>query len=235
MVTTSPVKILAATLVLFGSLAGAANAQSFADWDETTDISPLGTLSVQGILSIGGSTTNVVFRANGTGDPLIHSIDDNSNQFSVPSIFTPAFARTSVVRANLGAADSVDILFDSPVRNPILYFNALGANTLTFSDPFTVGGADEVAIIDLVARSVTGINGSQLPPELTPNSGMSQEADFNLQFSGIFTSLSFVSSRTAGKLDRNAITVGAFTVPEPSSAILLGLAGPLFLSRRRRR
>lgn len=211
---------------------GVANGAHTVDWDESSDISPLGTIIIPGNVTVGAKSIGVSFQANGTGTQLIHSISDTSSQFEDATLFSPSFPRVSVVRPNLGNASSVDILFDSPVRNPTLYGNALGANTLTFSESFTVLAADDVAIIDLAARTITGINGSKLPPELMPNAGGSQEADYQIQFVGTFESLSFTSSRTAGKIDTNAFALTV--VPEPASTTLFALVGTFGLIRRRR-
>jgi hypothetical protein len=167
------------------------------------------------------------------------TVFDNTNPgYGGQTVFTPSLDVSDAV-GTWGAAGSTNtITFSSAVLNPIIWINSLGrgggwdpatyVQSWTFNAPFALLSSWYVPVAE-------GANPYQMTQ--AGNTLIGQEGHGSIQFSGLFTSISW----TSDKLEQSAyFTVGYDNsivppVPAPASLLLLvlGLAGLGFIARRK--
>jgi hypothetical protein len=194
------------------------------DWTSTT----IGTNgSASGTLVVGGQNVTVTF----TGD--VRVLEENNTIFSNAS---SGYSGQTVFTPSLGVSDAVGtwgtpgvlntITFSRPVRNPIIWIASLGrgggwnpaiyVQTWTFSSPFSLLSSwYRPAVTETADDGITRTN----PYKMTQDgqSLIGQEGSGSIQFSGWFTSISWISD----KLEQSAFFQVGY-----DDALPIGPAGP---------
>lgn len=247
-------KICMAIAVLSGAIP--AQADLFLDLTSVTPGGPgagafsgtLGGVTVTGTISSSGTPA---FFFNAVGSGLGDStIDGSSSQFSYSSIFSPTIPATDRVgfTYTATAGNLVTLTFSSPIADPVVHvanmdwcafsFAAtLGFSSLTLldgNDGLDVDGVDPAfggppyssALVWDHNPSTSDIT----PPTSAPPSSGARSAYASVQIDGTFSTLSFVTDAMGPFSDSGNFTISAATVPEPSSALLVGVCGAIGVS-----
>lgn len=249
------------TWVALGTLAGAGAVQADVFLD-LSSVSPgsggvgsfsgtLGGVVVTGSILSGGVP---VFFFNATGSGVDSSTTDGSTpQFSHASVFSPTVSATDRVGFTyLGMAGNlVTLTFSAPVTDPVFHVANLdwaafsflptpGFTSLTLLngnagpepdgiDPAFGGPAYSNALLWDQNPSTTD---ATLPSGLPPTSG-ARSAYASVRINGSFSSLNFMTDSMGPFTDGGSFTISV--VPEPSSAMLLGLGIVVMLGALRLR
>jgi hypothetical protein len=193
--------LLPCALALSAFAAHAWAAPVITDWTSSTNGA---NGSATGTLMVGGGSVTVSF----TGD--VQSLESAPHQFYNPAaifnnatypgqtVFTPSLASSEAIRTNGTSGVLNTITFSRPVRNPIIWINSLGrggnwpaatyVQTWTFSYPFSL----------LSSLYVPNVPNEPLHPYKMTQDGQSligQEGAGSIQFSGWFTSISWISDK----------------------------------------
>ena len=150
-----------------------------------------------------------------------------------PSYNNPAnTANGSGIASGPGPNDG--IVFDLPAQTPTTFIYTFGAaeTITTFSINTLVGGAVDFGIRDFTLNLT---DGTTTLATISDTAALNnQEQVFLIGASGVTTAELIVNSAYGIATSAEFSEIRFNTVPEPSSAILLGLGGLGFLARRKR-
>jgi len=190
---------------------------------------------------------NIPVVAFSGGTNGLSTLDDTfTNGATVNGALTQVFAvEMAADSVNVSGNSSGSITFSSPVTNPLINFYQLDANDLTFTG-FTAGqsvallssnngqetsAATNVCNVTLVGNTLSGCEMDPQDQNIGPNSSRSPdaatgpgdlEAAGTLRFTGVFTSINFISSGAIGgdNTTRMAVAVDAAATCAPPNLTL---------------
>jgi len=213
--------IAAAAVGAAGLAASAANAAVVVSW---ADLTSSDSTSVSGAITAPGGAIGVTF----TGSYLFSQTNGAGADYWVDNGYTQGLVNrptgTDIIALSAGGAKT--ITFSTPVSNPYIAFTSWNGNVVEFSAPFAVISQ---------GCGYWGCGSFAVTPDSKGFTGIG-EVHGVLQFTGVFTSISFTDTSEGW----HGLTVGvadvASGVPEPSTwaMMLIGFAGLGFAYRRRR-
>jgi hypothetical protein len=206
---------------------------AWTDWTTINVGNPGG--SAQGTISPSASSTVTISYSGDVEGPSQTSAAGNYNYWLPASTFTSATVSDAPTNPGIvtlyGDTVTNTVTFSEPVVNPVMALLSLGNGgyqiTYTFDAPFTIlsGGPSNA----YGGGSVYAISSNEL-------GGM--EGNGTIEFAGTYTSISWT---VGGEEFWHGFTIGiagVSTVPEPSSLVLVCIAGSgtfMLAARRRRR
>ncbi len=185
-----------------------------------TDWTSAGPSTVSGTMTFGSNTVGVTY----SGPYHFAQISGGTNYWSPSAPYISATVpnappASDIIALNTGGFKT--ITFSQAVKDPLLAFVSFNTVTIDFGVP-----------IDILSFG-TGFFGSGTPILNGGGTGFfgSGEAHGVIRLPGTYTSITFTDTSELW----HGITVGAVSVPEPSTGILLGIGLAGLLAYRRKR